>query len=156
VNGSTKYQIRKSVFILAERERVFEAITNAEAWDEYFTSGMELDPRPGGVCNFRWENRGPDLICHESPGKVIEINKPSLFVFEWGAAGRKTTARLEIAAKYDGSVLNLFESGYPETDEGRRYMLECAADWGELLVLIKFYVEYGITYRSPSAGAAAE
>jgi uncharacterized protein YndB with AHSA1/START domain len=112
---------------------------------------MELDPRPGGVCNFRWKDWGPKLVSHESPGKVLKIEKPILFVFEWGSVGKKTTARLEIAAKHDGSVLSLYENGYPETDEGRKYMLDCAADWGELLVLIKFYVEYGITYRSPQA-----
>jgi len=28
-----------------------------------------------------------------------------------------------------------------------------AAHWGELLALIKFYVKYGVVYRSPSTGA---
>jgi uncharacterized protein YndB with AHSA1/START domain len=112
----TEYQISKSIFILAEPERVFEAITSAEDWDKYFTSGMELDPRPGGVCNFRWKDWGPKLVSHESPGKVLKIEKPILFVFEWGSVGKKTTARLEIAAKHDGSVLSLYENGYPETD----------------------------------------
>jgi hypothetical protein len=57
---------------------------------------------------------------------------------------------LEIKPKYDGSILTLEEHGYRETVDGREYMIECAAHWGELLTLIKFYVEYDITYRSPS------
>jgi len=145
-----KAQIRKSVFIYAPPEKVFEAITGADHWNKYFTTGMELDPRPGGVCDFKWRDWGPDLYVGESPGKVLEIKAPGLFVFEWGSPGKKTIARLEIESKYDGSILALEEHGYPETEEGREYLVECAAHWGELLALIKFYVEYDITYRSPS------
>lgn len=146
-------QIRKSIFIYAPPEKVFEAITGADHWNKYFTTGMELDPRPGGVCDFKWLNWGPDLYVGESPGKVLEIEAPRLFAFEWGSPGKKTIARLEVESKYDGSVLTLEEYGYPETDEGREYMIECAAHWGELLALIKFYVEYDVTYRSPSVGS---
>lgn len=142
-------QIRKSIFIAAEPQEIFKAVTTAEDWDRYFTSGMELDPEPGGVCNFRWRDWGPELVSQESPGKVIDIQPPGLFVFEWGGPGRKTLARLEIEPKYDGSILTLTESGYPNDEEGRKYLVECAAHWGELLALIKFYVEFGITYRSP-------
>lgn len=143
-------QIRKSIFICAPSEKVFEAITSADHWNKYFTTGMKLDPRPGGVCDFKWHNWGPDLFRGESPGQVLEIEEPALFTFEWGGPGKKTTATLKIEPKYDGSVLTLEEHGYPETNEGREYLVECAAHWGELLALIKFYVEYDITYRSPS------
>lgn len=145
-----KAQIRKSIFIYAPPEKVFEAITDARHWDKYFTTGMELDPRPGGVCDFKWHNWGPDLFRGESPGKVLKIEEPTLFAFEWGSPGKKTTATLKIEPKYDGSILTLEEHGYPGTTEGLEYMIECAAHWGELLALIKFYVEYDITYRSPS------
>jgi uncharacterized protein YndB with AHSA1/START domain len=150
MSTTVKTQIRKSIFIYAPPEKIFEAITASRHWDNYFTTGMELDPRPGGACDFRWHNWGPDLYVGESPGKVLDIQTPNLFVFEWGGPGRRTTARLEIEPKYDGSILTLEEHGYPETAEGREYMIECAAHWGELLTLIKFYVEFGITYRSPS------
>ena len=53
-------------------------------------------------------------------------------------------------------ILTLTEDGYPDTEEGLRYMLECSAHWGELLALIKFYLEYGITYRSPSTEAETD
>jgi uncharacterized protein YndB with AHSA1/START domain len=150
------YNVQKSVFIAAPIEKVFEALTDAKHWDRYFTTGMELDPRPGGVCNFRWRNRGPDLITHESPGHVVEIDPPRRFVFEWGNPGEKTLAQLNLETRSDGTVLSLFENGYRETREGLRSILECSAHWGELLVLIKFYVEAGITYRSPAVDATRE
>ncbi len=146
------YNVHKSIFIAAPIDRVFEALTSAEHWDKYFTTGMELDPRPGGVCNFKWKDWGPDLANLESPGKVLEIDPPQRFVFEWGRPGLKTTAQLSLEQKHQGTVLSLFEDGYPQTDEGLKYILECSAHWGELLALIKFYVEHGITYRSPEVG----
>ncbi|MDH3891862.1 MAG: SRPBCC domain-containing protein [candidate division Zixibacteria bacterium] len=148
------YKIEKSIFIAAPREKVFEAITDSEHWNKYFTTGMELDPRPGGVCNFKWKNWGPDLDNHESPGHVLEIDPPRRFAFEWGRPGEKTTAQLDLKTKHDGTVLSLFEDGYLETAEGLKSILECSAHWGELLALIKFYVEDGITYRSPEVGVA--
>ena len=152
--GKIKEKIRKNIFIAAPPERIFRAITSAEEWDRYFTTGMQLDPVAGGVCSFKWKNRGPELYNGDSPGKVLEIQEPRLFVFEWGSPGRETVARMEIESAFDGSVLTLTEDGYPDTDEGLRYMLECSAHWGELLALIKFYIEHGITYRSPAVEAA--
>jgi len=149
-------KIRKNVFIAAPPQRVFDALTASEHWDRYFTTGMQLDPKPGGVCNFRWENWGPDRLNQESPGRVLEIESPRRFVFEWGRPGMKTTARLDIDSRHDGSVLTLVEDGYPDTSEGLNYMLECSAHWGELLTLIKFYVEHGITYQSPAVENTAE
>jgi uncharacterized protein YndB with AHSA1/START domain len=148
------YTVRKNVYIDAPIERVFEAITDSRHWDKYFTTGMELDPRPGGKCNFKWENWGPDLINLESPGKVVEIDPPRRFVFEWGRPGNKTLAQLDLHARGEGTVLSLFEDGYDKTREGLRSILECSAHWGELLVLVKFYVEHGITYKSPKIGDA--
>ena len=150
MTGKIKEKINKSIFIAAKPERIFEAITSANEWDRYFTTGMEFDPTPGGVCNFKWKNWGPELFNGDSPGKVLEIDPPKSLVFEWGSPGKETVARLEIELKYDGSVLTLTEDGYPDTEEGLKYLIECSAHWGELLALIKFYIEHGITYRSPA------
>jgi uncharacterized protein YndB with AHSA1/START domain len=146
------YNVRKKVYIAARAEKVFEVITDSIHWDKYFTTGMKLEPRAGGACNFRWKNWGPDLINLESPGQVIEIEPPKLFVFRWGRPGLETTARLELEPKGEGTVLSLFEDGYPQSKTGLKNILECSAHWGELLVLIKFYIEEGITYQSPSVG----
>lgn len=150
------YHVHKRIYIDAPIADVFTAITDARHWDRYFTTGMELDPRPGGVCNFRWANFGPDLIHLESPGHVVEIDPPRRFVFKWGRPGEVTTAQLDLEIKGGGTVLTLFEDGYPQTREGLQGILECSAHWGELLALIKFYVEEGITYRSPTVGNMGE
>jgi uncharacterized protein YndB with AHSA1/START domain len=149
------YHVSKDVYIDAPVERVFEAVTSADQWDNYFTTGMELEPKPGGVCNFRWKHFGPNLHTSESLGKVLEIDPPHRFVFEWGYPDRVSTARFELESKGAGTVLTLFEDGYEKTRAGLQSILECSAHWGELLTLIKFYVEKGYTYQSPRVESEA-
>jgi uncharacterized protein YndB with AHSA1/START domain len=146
------YNVRKSIYIVAPIQKVFDTITDSKHWDRFFTTGMELDPRPGGACNFKWKNFGPDLYSLESPGQVVEIEPPRRFVFEWGRPGERTLAQFNLETRGEGTVLSLFEDGYQKTPEGLKSILECSAHWGEVLALIKFYIEAGVTYRSPVVG----
>jgi hypothetical protein len=34
--------------------------------------------------------------------------------------------------------------GYPDTPDGRRALLDCAAGWGEALTLCRFFLERGV------------
>jgi uncharacterized protein YndB with AHSA1/START domain len=141
-------KIMQRTFIAASPDRVFDTITDARKWDEFFTTGMELDPRPGGVCSFSWKDWGPDKYTLKAPGKVIDSRRPSLFVFQWGQEGKETTIRMELSAMDGGTVIALTEDGYEDTLEGRAMILECASGWGEALTLLKFYIEHGIVYES--------
>ncbi len=142
-------KIKQKTFIAAPQAKVYDTITNARAWDDFFTTGMELDPRPGGICSFCWQEWGPDKYTLKVPGKVIEANKPDLFVFQWGPEDKATTIRIQLTARDNGTVVTLTEDGYKDTPEGRAMIVECAAGWGEALTLLKFYMEHGVTYGSP-------
>jgi len=45
-----------------------------------------------------------------------------------------------------GTIIRLRESGFHDTPDGLRAMLDCSAGWGEALTLWKYYVEHGIRY----------
>jgi uncharacterized protein YndB with AHSA1/START domain len=143
--------IQQRTFIKASPERVYDTITNAKEWDAFFTTGMELDLRPDGRIVFRWKDWGPDFYTLEAPGRVLEAQRPRLFVFQWGKS--PTTIRFELTAAHGGTVVHLTEKGYTNTPEGRRNMLECASGWGEALTLLKFYMEHGATYTPPERDA---
>ncbi|MEW5796918.1 MAG: SRPBCC domain-containing protein [Candidatus Zixiibacteriota bacterium] len=140
-------KVRQRTFIAAAPDEVFDTVTSATHWDKFFTTGMELDPKPGGVCSFSWKDWGPDEYTMKVPGKVLEIERPRLFSFQWGAEQRATTVRIELTAQDGGTVVTLEEGGYRDTSDGRAMILECASGWGEALTLLKFYIEHGITYR---------
>lgn len=141
-------QIKQRTFIAAPPEKVYDTITSAEDWDAFFTTGMELDPKPGGVCSFCWKDWGPDEYSLKVPGKVLEAKRPELFSFEWGSEGRATTIRMALSPVANGTVLTVTESGYRDTHDSIAMMLECASGWGEAVTLLKFYIEHGIVYTS--------
>lgn len=141
-------KIKQRTFIAAPPDTVYDTITSAESWDEFFTTGMELDPRPGGICSFSWKDWGPDKYTLKVPGKVVEAERPGLFVFQWGREGKETTIRIELASVESGTVVTLTEEGYRDTPEDRAMIVECASGWGEALTLLKFYMEHGVIYTS--------
>jgi uncharacterized protein YndB with AHSA1/START domain len=143
-----KEKIKQRTFIAANPERVYDAITSADHWNTFFTTGMALEPHPGGPCIFRWQNWGPDNYTLEVPGQVVEADRPRVFAFQWGSPGRQTTVRMELEARDSGTVVTCTEEGYENTPPGRAMALECASGWGEAITLLKFYIEHGITYSA--------
>ena len=144
-------KIRQRTFIAAPPEKVYDTLTSARSWDAFFTTDMELDPKPGGVCSFSWKDWGPDKYTLKVPGEVIEARRPDLFAFHWGSGEKQTTIRIELAAVENGTVLTLTEDGYRDTPEDRSMIVECASGWGEAMTLLKFFIEHGIVYDSAVA-----
>ena len=141
-------RIKMQTFIFASPEKVYSTITSAKEWDSFFTTGMELDPRPGGVCSFAWKDWGPNKYTLKVPGRVTEAVQASVFSFEWGREGRQTSVRFELADNDGGTVVVLAEDGYRDDRDGRAMIVECASGWGEALTLLKFYMEHNIIYTS--------
>lgn len=44
--------IKERTFIAASPDKVYDTLTSAQCWDDFFTTGMELDAQPGGICSF--------------------------------------------------------------------------------------------------------
>lgn len=143
-------KIKQRTFIEAPIEKVFETIISAREWDKFFTTGMELEPKLGGICNFSWQDWGPDFYSLIVPGKVMNIVHPKVFIFKWGEEGKESTVRFELEPLGNGTVLTITEDGYPDTPDGRKMILECACGWGEAATLLKFYLELGVVYKRPS------
>ncbi len=60
-----------------------------------------------------------------------------------------STVEFDLRAEFGGTVIRLYEYGYPDSSEGLKNLLECASGWGEALALLKFYLEQGIVYTQP-------
>ncbi len=141
-------KIRQRTIVFAPPERVFETLTSDKEWNSFFTTGMELEPRVGGVCSFAWENWGPDNYTLKVPGRVVEFDPPRVFAFQWGREGKETTVRFELAEGKKGTIITTTEEGYRDTPEDRAMIMECASGWGEAVTLLKFYIEHGLVYDS--------
>jgi len=143
-----KHALQQRTYFNSPKEKVYDAVTSADCWNSFFTTGMEIDLQVGGVICFRWKNWGPDLYSTEVPGTVISCQKPDLFSFEWGRK-MKTTVEFHLEEKYGGTILTVKEYGYPNTSEGINNLLECACGWGEAVTLLKFYLEHKVVYGKP-------
>lgn len=143
-------KIEQHTLIYASPEKVYDTITSAVEWDSFFTTGMKLDPIPGGVCSFAWKEWGPSRYTHAVPGIVVDAVRPDRFVFKWGKPGKESTVSFVLKAREGGTLVICTEEGYPNTPEGRAAIMECACGWGEAVTLLKFYIEHGLTYRAAS------
>ena len=144
--------IKQNTYIAAPPERVYDVLTSAAEWDKFFTTGMTLDPQPGGDCTFRWKDWGPDFYTLEARGRVVAAERPTEFAFQWGT-DPATTITFSLSPESGGTVIRLTEDGYLDTPDGRRSILECASGWGEALTLLKFYIEHGVVYTPPKKDA---
>lgn len=113
-------EIRMATFVRAPRERVYDAFTEAEQLDAWFTTGAEVDPRPGGTMRWRWVDWGPDHVTGEDSGPVLEARRPERYVFEWQAELGGTTVEVDFEEHPDGTVVRLREHGYPDTPRAGR------------------------------------
>lgn len=142
------HTIKQTTFIAVPPEKVYDTITSASEWDQFFTTGMELDPTPDGKIIFRWKDWGPNFYNTSVDGTVRTAIRPGQFAFEWGTK-LPTLVNFDLRGKFGGTVVHLTESGYPDTEKGRESILECASGWGEALTLLKFYLEHGVIYTPP-------
>jgi uncharacterized protein YndB with AHSA1/START domain len=134
-------EVKRSVFIRAPRETVYDAFATAEGLDGWFTHGSRVDSHPGGALLLRWVDWGADKsITADVPGKVIEAKRPERFVFEWGEPGSESTVEIVLEDRDGGTVLRLREYRFRKIEN----VIDNAGGWGEALTLAKFWVEHGI------------
>lgn len=145
------HTINHKVFIQSPIEKVYETLTTPKGWDAWFTTGTHFTLKKKSPITFKWVNWGPDYDNVEVQGEVIDFVENKKLVFEWHAFsqdGRTQTVFLLTEHK-KGTIVEVTDSGYPDTPEGHRAFNSCATGWGEAMTLLKFYLEAGLVYRMP-------
>lgn len=140
--------IQHRTFINVSPSKVYETLTTGEGWDAWFTQGTTVDARPGGTIHFRFKNSGPDHITLEDGGRVLEASPDRKFVYQWTPGESTTTISFVLTELEKGTLVTLTESGYTRSELDLKTYGDCATGWGEALTLLKFYLEYGVTYGS--------
>ena len=69
-------------------------------------------------------------------------------MFQWKADSGTylTTVEIDIARLEHGSVIHLVEYGYEDNQVGMQDFANRVSGWAQVLTLMKFYLEHGITY----------
>ena len=140
-----KTDITQKVLIRSPREKVFNAMTTAEGLNSWFT---KRTTKEDGKLHLRWVNWGAEKVTVSSENlPILEDKFPDRFVYQWWLeTGNPTTIEIDFKEHEEGTLLELRESGYEDSEEGHKRFEDCATGWGQALTLLKFYCEHGIVY----------
>lgn len=149
--GSTRSsEVRFKTFVNADPRKIWQLISTAEGWKQWFVSEMKLDPKPGGAMEFYWKDFGPDKVTVREPGEVVALEEARRFAYKWVNRQRYwTDVVISIEGNFDGATVEVVETGFPEGDEGHQIALENSSGWGQALTMLKYFVEHGVTYSNP-------
>lgn len=142
-------EVHAKTFVLADPERVYDALASAEGLNGWFTTEALIEAEPGGRLRLRWIDWGPDRLTVEDSGEVVEAVRPSRFVWRWHPDDPSYATEVEIALapRDDGTLVEVRERGFRSDEGGQEASLTNATGWGEALTLLKMYLEYGIRAR---------
>jgi uncharacterized protein YndB with AHSA1/START domain len=138
--------------IAAPPERVFQALTTAEALTQWFTNSScpvkfwEMDARPGGHYSYETQkgtvvvNDIDEFECH---GEILEIDPPRLLVYTWIANWHdnkdlRTVVRWELTPKARGTHVKVTHSGLGQEDAARK---DYRSGWAGVVEMLKKFVE---------------
>ena len=146
----TEAEIQHATYIEAHPSEVYEAFTDPDRLNEWFTTGATGTPATGETMHFAWEAWGPDEVTAADEVTVIEASPPDTFVFQWYAHVRwgPTTVELSFEGETGGTVVRVRESGYDNAQDALGVLIDCATGWGEALTLLKLYVERGVSTKT--------
>ena len=108
-------RIERTMELAHPPQRVWEALTTADALASWFGSWAEIDLRPGGELRMRWDDA---QVSATLSIKVVE--PPRRFAYTWGVSGlpaddpRRTYVEFTLEPTGKGTRLTLVESGFAQ------------------------------------------
>ena len=93
--------IRREIVLPADRDEVWDALTDPERLADWFATEVELDLRVGGEATFRWGNG------EERRATVIGVEPGEHLAFEWDDEGE---VDFTLADDADGTRLTVIET----------------------------------------------
>ena len=106
-------RIDRTVELAHPPARVWAALTTAEGLASWFGHEAEIDLRPGGTGELRWED-------HTSPIRVERVEEPAVFAFTWPIHGlpdsdpRRTYVEFTLKPTDAGTRLTVVETGFAQ------------------------------------------
>jgi uncharacterized protein YndB with AHSA1/START domain len=107
-------RIERTVELSHPPARVWTALTTAEGLGSWFGDAAEIDLRPGGAGELRWEEHGAGEF------RVERVEEPRVFGFTWHINGlpaedpRRTYVEFTLEPTADGTRLTVVETGFAQ------------------------------------------
>ncbi|MDQ0206060.1 SRPBCC family protein [Alkalicoccobacillus murimartini] len=136
---SQKTLIRKSI------DEVYQTLISANEWNQWFTDETTISDHDILLV---WTNWGDDKMTIKDGGRIVKQIHNQHFSFEWSPADQLiTTVSFDLEeTESSGTYITITETGY--TKDHLATLVHCASGWGEALMLLKAYMEFGIKLRT--------
>jgi uncharacterized protein YndB with AHSA1/START domain len=144
--------IEQTIEIDAPRERVFEALTDADELVRWFPSGAESDPRTGGAFEYRFEFPAEPERDHTYSGAYHAVRDGERVSYPWKGGLGETRVDVTLEAAGEATVVRLVHSGWGEGAEWEQSRQTHEDGWGFFLGNLKTYVERGKDGRGTALG----
>lgn len=141
--------IKASTYIESSVENVFKALTTSDGWNQWFTDKMVLNLVTKEI-KFSWKDFGGERVTASDQGEILEYVPSEKFSFTWhkGELSEPTLVTFTLRCEGEGTVVSVCDEGYPDSDEGIEWILDCGPGWGEALTLLKINLENGYRYKN--------
>jgi uncharacterized protein YndB with AHSA1/START domain len=111
-------KVEVAIDIASNREQLFDALTDAKALDEFWSSGATVEPHIGGRYDYGWKNGGPTKILDlEDGGKLVTDwhfhgEPPTIVTWQLEGSGGKTRLTLTHTGFDPGSDREDYRHGW--------------------------------------------
>jgi uncharacterized protein YndB with AHSA1/START domain len=142
-------EIGHRILIRKDRDDIYRVLSTAEGWNSWFTDETFLNMKPDGTGNIRmkWNSYGPEKLVLEDGGEILHAEPGRRFTFQWTPGDSTTTVAFTLEPADEGTLVSVLETGYSSSRKDLQACVNCAAGWGEALVLLKFYLEHGLVCK---------
>jgi uncharacterized protein YndB with AHSA1/START domain len=133
--------IIKELFVRTTPERAFRAFTDKAELERWFVTRAEVDLTPGGVYDLTW---GPGEFV---PGKVVEIDPPRKFVFDWDDGPQYGITRITVEFDADddghGTTIRLVHTGFATSSDWDPLYNDVNSGWSKELEYLRAWLDLG-------------
>lgn len=140
-------QIQQSITVNETREKVFEALTDAEELMRWFPSEVESDPRPGGTFRYEWKFQDESQNGLQE-GEYLEVKENERIRYPWEAGPLATEVEIDLSKTDAGTRVDLRHSGWEPDPESQEIREMHGRVWGGYLNNLKLYLEEGRDQRA--------
>jgi uncharacterized protein YndB with AHSA1/START domain len=139
--------IKQSVTIKSPRNRVFNALTQADELMRWFPTRSESDPRSGGKFKLTWEFENANENGSQE-GEYVEVIPNEKVSYTWRADSVPTLVTFQLNEVNGETIVELNHSTDQDGADEKKLQEDHANQWGFFLMNLKGYLEAGVDLRS--------
>jgi uncharacterized protein YndB with AHSA1/START domain len=135
-------EIRLSILIDAPRERVFRALMDPAALNEWIASAAFVEPRAGGAYSYGWKYAHGGRDVEGGPTKILDLVENERLVTDWTDwRGQNERGMTRVAwlleSVGDKTKVTLVHGGFPRAAD----MSDYPFGWGDFLSRLRQFIQ---------------